>query len=102
MKIVAITACIVGLAHCKMARQALIKEAKKQGIELVCEAQSQKGIEYKLTSEQIAEADVVLFATDVEPREKERFDSKKVYRTATAKAIRKPSQEIAKAIALIQ
>ncbi len=102
MKIVAITACIVGLAHCKMSRQALMKQAKKEGIDLKCEVQSSAGIEYRLTEEEIAEADVVIFATDVEPRDKGRFKDKKVYQSATVKAIRRPEQEIAKAIALIK
>lgn len=102
MKIVAITACIVGLAHCKMSRQALLKAAGKEGIDLKCEVQSSAGIEHRLTAEEIAEADVVLFATDVEPRDKGRFKGKKIYQTATSKAIRRPDQEIAKAIALIE
>lgn len=102
MKIIAITACIVGLAHCKMSRQALMKEAKKEGIELLCEVQSQIGIDHKLTAKDIADADVVMFATDVTPREKGRFKGKKIYQTATAKVIRNPEQEIAKAIAMIQ
>lgn len=102
MKIVAVTACIVGLAHCKMSRQALLKEAKKEGIDLLCEVQSQIGIDHKLTAKDIAEADVVMFATDVAPRDRGRFKGKKIYQTATAKAIRHPDQEIAKALALVQ
>ena len=65
MKIVGVAACTAGIAHTYMAREKLIKGAKARGHECVVETQGTIGTEHKLTSEQIAEADVVILAVDV-------------------------------------
>ena len=67
MKIVGVAACTAGIAHTYMAREKLIKGAKARGHECVVETQGTIGTEHKLTSEQIAEADVVILAVDVKP-----------------------------------
>jgi PTS system fructose-specific IIB component len=59
MKIVGVAACTAGIAHTYMAREKLIKGAKARGHECVVETQGTIGTEHKLTSEQIAEADVL-------------------------------------------
>ena len=76
MKIVGVAACTAGIAHTYMAREKLIKGAKARGHECVVETQGTIGTEHKLTSEQIAEADVVILAVDVKISGEERFKGK--------------------------
>lgn len=58
---------------------------------MCCGTQGTIGTEHKLTSEQIAEADVVILAVDVKISGKERFKGKPVIRVGTAAVIKKPS-----------
>ena len=76
MKIVGVAACTAGIAHTYMAREKLIKGAKARGHECVVETQGTIGTEHKLTSEQIAEADVVILAVDVKISGEESFKGK--------------------------
>ena len=55
-------------------KEKLIKGAKARGHECVVETQGTIGTEHKLTSEQIAEADVVILAVDVKISGEERFE----------------------------
>ena len=82
MKIVGVAACTAGIAHTYMAREKLIKGAKARGHECVVETQGTIGTEHKLTSEQIAEADVVKISGE------ERFKGKPVIRVGTAAVIK--------------
>ena len=88
MKIVGVAACTAGIAHTYMAREKLIKGAKARGHECVVETQGTIGTEHKLTSEQIAEADVVILAVDVKISGEERFKGKPVIRVGTAAVIK--------------
>ena len=72
MKIVAVTACPTGIAHTYMAAEALEAAAEEAGHEIVVETQGSAG-STPLTAEQLAEADVAIFAADVEVRDKDRF-----------------------------
>ena len=67
MKIVGVAACTAGIAHTYMAREKLIKGARARGHECRCETQGTIGTEYKLTEQEIADADVVILAVDVKP-----------------------------------
>ena len=80
MKIVGIAACTAGIAHTYMAREKLIKGAKARGHECRVETQGTIGTEYKLTEQEIAEADVVILAVDVKISGEERFKGKPVIR----------------------
>lgn len=64
------------------------KGAKARGHECVVETQGTIGTEHKLTSEQIAEADVVILAVDVKISGEERFKGKPVIRVGTAAVIK--------------
>ena len=72
MKIVAVTACPTGIAHTYMAAEALEAAAEEAGHEITVETQGSAG-STPLTAEQLAEADVAIFAADVEVRDKDRF-----------------------------
>lgn len=73
MKLVAITSCPTGIAHTYMAADALQKAATALGLRLKVETQGAMGIENILTARDIAQADLVLIASDTDIEQKERF-----------------------------
>ena len=77
MKIVAVCACTVGIAHTYMAKKAIEDECAKRGIECKVEAQGGLGIENELSQEDVDSADVVIESVDVGIENEERFDAKK-------------------------
>jgi fructose-specific phosphotransferase system IIB component len=97
MKIVAITACPTGIAHTYMAAEQLEKTGKSLGHSVRVETQGSMGIENELTKKEIAEADAVIFAVDIDVEMKERFDGKKVITVPVAEAIKNPKGVFAKA-----
>lgn len=97
LNIIAITACAVGIAHTFMAEDKLLKTAKEMGHNIRVETHGSKGVGTPFTDEEIAKADLVLFATDVNV-DKDRFGGKKFYQTAVAKAIKSPVETINNAI----
>ncbi|NLS13302.1 PTS fructose transporter subunit IIBC [Vibrio sp. SM6] len=92
-RIVAITACPTGVAHTFMAAEALEGEAKKRGIEIKVETRGSVGAQNQLTAEEIAAADIVIIAADIDVP-LDRFDGKRLYRTTTGPALKKTAQEI--------
>jgi len=86
MKFVAVTACPTGIAHTYMAAEALEEAAKAAGHELTVETQGSAGAE-RLTPQQIAGADAVIFAADVEVRDRERFAGKPLVAGGVKRAI---------------
>jgi fructose-specific phosphotransferase system IIB component len=87
--------------HTYMARNALLGGAKKKGIEMHVETQGTLGIEFKLTPQQIAEADVVIWTTDLKIRETERFKGKKIlHKYSASGCIKHTDQVLDEAIAL--
>ena len=97
-KIVAITACPTGVAHTFMAAEALEDEGKRQGYEVKVETRGSVGAKNQLTAEEIAAADLVVIAADIEV-DLARFDGKKLYKTSTGLALKKTAQELDKAFA---
>ena len=75
MKIVAVTSCPTGIAHTYMAAEALEIAAQEAGHEIHVETQGSAGSN-PLGRATIAEADAVIFAADVEVRDRARFDNK--------------------------
>lgn len=73
MKILAVTACPTGIAHTYMAAEALQKAADKLGLKIKVETQGAMGLENILTARDIAGADLVLIASDIEIEQKNRF-----------------------------
>jgi len=97
MKIVAVTACPTGIAHTYMAAEQLEKTAKSLGHQIRVETQGSMGIENELSAQDIADADVAIFAVDIEVEQRDRFDGKKVVQVGVSEAIKDPKGVLAKA-----
>lgn len=97
-RIVAITACPTGVAHTFMAAEALEEEAKKRGYWIKVETRGSVGAKNALTAEEIAQADIVIIAADIE-LDLSRFAGKKLYKTSTGAALKKTAQEMDHALA---
>lgn len=91
MKIVAVTACPTGIAHTYMAAEQLEKTAKSLGHEIKVETQGAMGIEHELTVDVIRDADVAIFAADIEVEQRDRFDDKRIIEVSVQDAIKKPT-----------
>jgi len=76
MKIVAITGCAGGIAHTYMAAEGIKKSVKKVGDSAKVEVQGSLGIENPLSQNEIDNADLVIFATNIKIEGKERFKDK--------------------------
>ena len=76
MKIVAVAACTLGVAHTYMAKTAIEQECIKRGHEVKVETQGAVGIENELSVEEIRKADAVLLAISVAIEGAERFENK--------------------------
>lgn len=98
VRIVAVTSCATGIAHTFMAADALAAAGKKAGVELVVEPQGSSGYQ-ALPPEVIRTADAVIFATDVDVREPQRFAGKPVVRSGVKRGIEQPDQLVAEAVA---
>lgn len=95
--IVAVTACPTGVAHTFMAAEALSEAGKTQGYSIRVETQGSVGAQDQLTTDEIAAADVVILACDIEV-DPARFTGKRVYRTSTGQALKKPQLTIESAL----
>ncbi|WP_010525268.1 fructose-specific PTS transporter subunit EIIC [Nesterenkonia sp. F] len=85
-RLVAITACPTGIAHTYMAADALKQAAADRGVELQVETQGSAGAE-ALPQEAISGAEAVIFATDVDVRDKARFAGKPVVAVPVKRAV---------------
>ncbi len=86
MKIVAVTSCPTGIAHTYMAAEALEGAGRDAGHEIDVETQGSAGAS-PLPPETIAAADVVIFAADVEVRDRQRFAGKPTVTVSVKHAI---------------
>ena len=106
MKVVAVCACTVGIAHTWMAKEAIEKECERRGFEYKVEAQGGYGIENELEEDEIAEADAVLLAIAIGIERDERFDEKRdegrVLTLDPSLAIADPAKVIDQVVALTQ
>ncbi|KGM46271.1 PTS fructose transporter subunit IIABC [Neobacillus niacini] len=96
-KILAVTACPVGIAHTYMAAENLQKAGKALGVDIKVETQGSIGVENALTEQDIAEADGIIIAADKEVP-KERFAGKKVIITGVQDGVHKPEELINKVL----
>ncbi|MER5852614.1 fructose-specific PTS transporter subunit EIIC [Streptomyces sp. NPDC002012] len=95
-RIVAVTSCPTGIAHTYMAAESLAAAARAEGVVLDVETQGSAGFE-RLDPALIAAADAVIWAHDVEVREKARFDGKPIVDTGVKAGINRPAALIAEA-----
>src|SRR5690349_14100782 len=97
-KIVAITGCPAGVAHTYMAAEALKKTAAFMGHEIKVETHGAEGTKDSLSARDVAEADVVIAASDVY-LDMERFAGKPMVAVPVSDAIRKTRVVIENALA---
>lgn len=88
MNIVAITACPTGIAHTYMAAEQLEKVGKALGHNVKVETQGSMGVENELTEDEIAAADIVIFAVDLPVQGLGRFDGKKILEVPVQDALK--------------
>src|SRR5699024_3576697 len=93
MKILAVTACPVGIAHTYMAAENLQKAGEEMGIDMKVETQGSIGVENELTNKDIEEADGIIIASDKEVS-KDRFIGKKLLVVGVQDGIRKQEELI--------
>ncbi|MDC0609583.1 fructose PTS transporter subunit IIB [Vibrio sp.] len=74
LKIVAVTACVTGVAHTYMAAEQMKKEFKKHGYNLKVETQGVLGSDYTITDSDVEQADIIILTKDIDIVDKERFD----------------------------
>ncbi|MDI9778105.1 PTS fructose-like transporter subunit IIB [Pseudomonas putida] len=97
VRIVAVTACPTGVAHTFMAAEALQQAAQQRGYQLTVETQGSVGARNPLSTQAIAEADVVLLAADIEVPTA-RFAGKRIYRCGTGIALKQAHATLEKAL----
>jgi fructose PTS system EIIBC or EIIC component len=96
MKFVAVTSCPTGIAHTYMAAEALETAARAAGHEISVETQGAGGFE-PIDPAVIAAADAVIFAADVEVREKARFAGKPTVTASVKRGINEAATIIGEA-----
>ncbi|QIM66392.1 PTS fructose transporter subunit EIIBC [Mannheimia granulomatis] len=94
--IVAVTACPTGVAHTFMSAEAIENYAKTQGWNVKVETRGQVGAGNPISAEEIAAADLVFVAADIDV-DLDKFKGKPMYRTSTGLALKKTAQEFEKA-----
>ncbi|MEV8450661.1 PTS fructose transporter subunit IIABC [Streptomyces parvus] len=95
-RIVAVTSCPTGIAHTCMAAESLAAAGRAEGVEVTVETQGSAGFK-KLDAGVIAAADAVIWAHDVEVREKARFRGKPLVDVGVKAGINRPAELIAEA-----
>ena len=80
MKLVAVTACATGIAHTYMAAEQLKKPRRPSVSQIKVETQGAMGVENELSASDIKQAQVAIFAADIEIEGSERFDGVKQVR----------------------
>ncbi|WP_299166932.1 fructose-specific PTS transporter subunit EIIC [uncultured Arthrobacter sp.] len=97
-RLVAVTACPTGIAHTYMAADSLVAAAKEKGIDLQVETQGSSA-STPLDPSVIAAADAVIFAVDVDVRDKHRFAGKPVINAPVKRGIDEPGVMVEEALA---
>ncbi|MCP1367492.1 fructose-specific PTS transporter subunit EIIC, partial [Halomonas sp. BBD48] len=85
-------------AHTFMAAEALAEAGRSLGHQIRVETQGSVGAQNELTDEEIHDADVVILACDIEV-DPTRFAGKRIWRTSTGNALKKPKPTIETALA---
>ncbi|MBN6812321.1 PTS fructose transporter subunit IIABC [Kocuria marina] len=96
-RLVAVTACPTGIAHTYMAADALANTAQEMGVDLQVETQGSSGAT-RLDPAVIGQAEAVIFATDVDVRERSRFAGLPYIASAVKRGIDEPREMIQEAL----
>jgi len=97
-RIVAVTACPTGIAHTYMSADALAAAGKEMGVDVQVETQGSAGAT-PLPAEVIANAEAVIFAVDVDVRDRDRFAGLPVIQSPVKRGIDEPKEMIEEALA---
>lgn len=97
-RVVAVTACPTGIAHTYMAADALAQAGSEMGVDVVTETQGSSGTT-PIDQSVIDAADAVVFAVDVDVRDKARFAGKPYVQVPVKAGIDDPQGLISKALA---
>ncbi|RBM24337.1 fructose-specific PTS transporter subunit EIIC [Streptomyces sp. PT12] len=100
-RVVAVTSCPTGIAHTYLAAESLERAGRDAGVEVVVETQGSAGFN-RLDPALIAAADGVIFAHDVEVRERARFAGKPTVDVGVKAGINRPAELIAEVRALAE
>ncbi|UZN02180.1 PTS fructose transporter subunit IIC [Cellulomonas sp. S1-8] len=101
MRLVAVTSCPTGIAHTYMAAEALEQAGKAAGHEVHVETQGAAG-STPLDPAIIAAADGVVYAADLEVKDKQRFAGKPFVDVGVKKAVHDAPGVIAAAVAAVE
>lgn len=101
MKLVAVSSCPTGIAHTYMAAEALEQAGKAAGHEVHVETQGAAG-STPLDPQIIADADGVIYAADLEVKDKGRFAGKPYIDVGVKKAVHDAPGVIAAAVAAVE
>lgn len=101
MKFVAVTSCPTGIAHTYMAAEALEQAGKAAGHDVQVETQGSAG-SVPLDPAVIAAADGVIFAADLEVKDKERFAGKPTVDVGVKKAVHDATGVLAQAVEAVE
>ena len=101
MKFVAVSSCPTGIAHTYMAAEALEQAGKAAGHQVFVETQGAAG-STPLDPQIIADADGVIYAADLEVKDKARFAGKPTIDVGVKKAVHDPAEVIAMAVAAVE
>ena len=101
MKLVAVSSCPTGIAHTYMAAEALEQAGKAAGIDVQVETQGAVG-STPLPPEVIAAADGVIYAADLEVKDKHRFAGKPFVDVGVQKAVHDAPGVLAAAVAAVE
>lgn len=96
--VVAVTACPTGIAHTYMAADALKQAAQRLGVDLHVETQGSAGSS-ALDPQVVSRAEAVIFAADVDVRQKDRFAGKPVVTSRVKRGIDEPEKMLQEALA---
>ena len=86
--LIAITSCSTGIAHTYMAAEALEKAGAARGIRVYSEKQGASGIEDAVNEKQIRDACGVIFAAELPPKGKARFNGKPYVATSVSEPLK--------------
>lgn len=88
-RVLAVTACPTGIAHTYMAAEALEQAAARLGVRIKVETRGSAGVQNRLTSEEIAAAEGIILAADVDV-DPARFAGKPVLSVPVADGVHRP------------
>nr|WP_318384523.1 PTS fructose-like transporter subunit IIB [uncultured Enterobacter sp.] len=90
--LVAVTACVSGVAHTYMAAERLEKLCQQEKWQIKIETQGALGIENRLSDEEIHRADAVLLITDIDLAGADRFVQSRYVQSGINAFLRDPQK----------